>query len=292
MRDVIRIGICQLNSEIGGSDYDPRPANVSCALEAIGTAHSLGAELVVFGEAFLNGYESREHSHRYAIVEQDDDPWVARLIGEAQLRDVHILIGATTRKGTFPGDLYNSALLIGPTGLVGVYNKTHVTAFTADGGRRIADERVFWSPGGDLPVFDTPLGRIGVEICYDIRFPEVARTLAVKGAELIVNVSAAVSGSERSWDHVLYTRSVENAIWYLHVSVVGRQRNLDLSGGSRLFSPYGEVVAEAPRGDEAILVGEAAKHTLLEARGTLHTFSSRQPLLYAPITAPVPWLRG
>ena len=224
------------------------------------------------------------------MAERDDDPWVEQLIEEAQARDVHILMGATTHKGMYPGDLYNSVLVIGPSGLVGVYSKTHVAAFTFDGGR-VAGEKAYWSPGFDLAVFDTPLGRIGVEICYDIMFPEVARTLALKGAELIVNVSAAVCGFEETWDHLLFARSAENSVWYLHVSVVGLQKDFELFGGSRLFSPSGEVIAEAPRREEAILTASASRDALLEARGTMHTFYNRNPRLYAPIAdtePPVP----
>jgi predicted amidohydrolase len=85
---------------------------------------------------------------------------------------------------------------------------------------------------------------------------------------------------------MLYARSVENTIWYLHVSVVGRQRDFELFGGSRLFSPFGEVVAEAPRRQEALMVCTASRSKLIEARGTLHTFYNRNPSLYGAVTAP------
>ncbi len=103
---------------------------------------------------------------------------------------MHIIMGASTHKGTFPGQCYNSALLIAPQGLIGVYSKTHVASFGVDG--MVAAEKAWWSPGSDMPVFETALGRIGIEICYDNSFPEVARTLTLKGAEIIVNISAAV----------------------------------------------------------------------------------------------------
>lgn len=281
--DEIRIGICQLRSEIGSEDYDPRPANLARAREAIDEAAEQGARLMVFGEIYLNGYESGAVGHRYAVAERADDPYVSELIDIAADKDVHVLMGATTHKGTFPGDLYNSVLVIGPTGLIGTYNKSHVAAFSFDNGR-VAAEKVWWSPGYELPVFETALGRIGVEICYDIWFPEVARTLALKGAEVIVNVSAAVCGFETSWDHILFTRSLENVVWYLHVSVVGKQNEFELFGGSRLFSPFGDVVAEAKRGEEEILVCSASRAKLIEARGTLHPFYNRNPELYEPVT--------
>ncbi|MDX6409383.1 MAG: 5-aminopentanamidase, partial [Gaiellaceae bacterium] len=107
----LAIGICQLESRIGTADYDPRPANLERALETIEETAGQGAKLIVFGEVFLNGYETNEHTAKYAIGETGDDPYVARLVGEAAARDVHIIMGASTHKGRYPGDAYNSALL-------------------------------------------------------------------------------------------------------------------------------------------------------------------------------------
>jgi predicted amidohydrolase len=278
----LTIGICQLESAIGTADYDPRPANFERALEAIETTASQGAKLIVFGEIFLNGYETNEYTPRYAIGETADDAYVKRLIEEARARDVHIIMGASTNKGPYPGDVYNSALLIGPKGVVGVYSKTHVASFAVGG--MVAAEKAWWSPGTDIPVFETPLGRIGIEICYDNSFPEVARTLTLKGAELIVNISAALCGFEDHWTNSLYVRATENAVWFLHVSIVGRQRNFELFGGSRLLTPHGEVVFEAPRGEEAVLVTTADLDVLYEARGRMHPFYNRNPALYGVIT--------
>jgi predicted amidohydrolase len=279
----LRIAACQLRSDIAREGYDPRPANLERALGAIAEAADQGAQLIVFGEIFLNGYESGRFTPRYAVSERADDPFLAPLVDEARSRGVHIVMGATTHKGPFPGDVFNSAVLIGPQGIVGVYSKAHVAAFRADDERVVA-EKAWWSPGKELPVFDTPLGRIGIEICYDIWFPEVARTLTLKGAELIVNISAAVCGFETSWDHMLYVRSVENSIPYMHVSVVGRQKDFELFGGSRLYSPFGEVLAEAPRGEEAVMTASLDRSLIFAARGAMHPFHNRNPALYRQIT--------
>jgi predicted amidohydrolase len=282
--DAIAIGICQLESLIGTESFDPRPANLEHALEAIRRASDLGAELLVFGEVFLNGFMTNVHTSRYAVAERGDDPYVAPLVAEAARRRVHVIMGASTHKGTFPGDVYNSALLIGPDGLLGSYSKTHVGARINPEG--IVNEKVWWSPGTELPVFDTALGCIGIEICYDVSFPEVARTLTLKGAELIVNISAASRGREDHWTHSLFTRATENAVWLLHVSVVGRQADAEFFGGSRLFSPSGDVVCEAPRGEEAIVLATADVRELMAVRGRTHPFHNRNPALYEIIADP------
>ncbi len=248
----LAIGICQLTSEIGSADHDPRPANLEKATRAIAETAHQGAKLIVFGEIYLNGYETNEFTPLYAIAESEDDPYVAHLIEAAQQHDAHIIMGASTHKGAFPGQSYNSALLIGPTGLIGVYSKTHVASFAFDG--RVAAEKAWWCPGGEIPVFDTPLGRIGIEICYDNSFPEVSRTLTLKGAEII-----------------------------LHVSLVGRQRDFDLFGWSRIFSPKGDVVFEAPRNEEAVAVARIDLDELYRARGQMAPFYNRNPELYRVI---------
>jgi predicted amidohydrolase len=157
--------------------------------------------------------------------------------------------------------------------------------FTVDGGERIAAERVWWSPGDALPVFDTAHGRIAVEICYDVMFPEVARTYALSGAELLINVSAAICGFEELWGTMVAARATENALPILHVSVVGEQRDLEFFGGSRLFGPWGQVLFEAPRGEEAVEVTELDRGLLFAARGASHPFANRNPRLYGELAA-------
>lgn len=277
----IPIGICQLASDWGQEERDPRPANLSRALEAISSAADRGARLLTFGEAYLTGYEARHLTQRFAVAERADDPFVAPLVECAAERDLVIVMGATTQSAR--GDVRNSALIIGREGLIGRYSKTHVAAFVFDGDRT-ACERAYWSPGDTLSVFETPVGRLGVEICYDVWFPEVARTLALRGAELIVNLSAVPRGFEQGWDHLLWVRSSENAIPYLHVSVVGRQRETEFVGGSRLFGPSGEVLAQAPLGREDVLTTVLDTRLTAEARGLRHPFSARNPRLYGDLT--------
>jgi predicted amidohydrolase len=276
------IGILQLVSEPGDSTYDPRPANLERALRAIEAAAGEGARLLVVGEAYLNGYATGAHSERWAVPADAGDPFVAPLVEASDRLGVTLVVGATTRTDPFPGALHNSALVIDHGALAGVYSKTHVPALVLDDGS-VASERSIWDPGDELRVFETHVGRIGVEICFDIWYPEVARTLAMKGAELIVNVAASVRGFEDSWDHFLWARAAENSIPYLHVSVVGRQNDVELVGGSRLVGPTGAVLAAAPHGEEAVLTTSLDRRLTAAARGRRHLLASRRPALYRAI---------
>jgi predicted amidohydrolase len=269
---------------VGTESFDPRDENLERALSAIAAAAEDGAQLVVFGELYLSGYRTDEWLHRWASSAHDDDPHVRVLAAAARERGVHVVMGAATFGGHIPGDVYDSALLIGPHGLIGVYRKTHVAAFPYE--RGISMERCFYSPGRQLGTFDTEVGRLGIHICYDMHFPEVPRVQALQGAELLINVSAGAAGFEEYWEHVSYLRAVENASWYLVCSVVGEQRGDTLFGGTRIIAPTGDVVACVADGEERMVVGDVDLTAARDVRAMAHTFNLRQPEAYAAITRP------
>jgi predicted amidohydrolase len=170
------VALVQNESCCGTETQDPRDVNLARALEALGRAAEAGAQLVVFGEMYLSGYRTDEWLSKWATVIDPPDRHLQVLLDAARKHRVHVIMGMATFGAVMPGDIYNTALLVGPEGLVGAYRKCHVAAFPYSEG--ISTERCFYSPGRDLPVFDTPLGRIGIHICYDIAFPEVPRVQA------------------------------------------------------------------------------------------------------------------
>jgi 5-aminopentanamidase len=269
---------------VGDETYDPRDQNLARAIDAVRSASSRGADLVVFGEMYLTGYRTDEWLHRWATSVDPPDRHVDVLVAAATDEGVHILIGAATRGGFVPGEVYNSAILVGPEGVLGVYRKTHLATYW--GGDAAIAEGAFTARGGELPVFDTPIGRIGVHICYDIAFPEVARVQALNGADFLVNVSASVAGYEEIWDRLLYARAFENATWYVVCSVVGEQRGQRFFGGSRVIDPSGRVAATSKPDTEGIVVADLDLGAARKARSLLHGFSTRRPDLYAAITEP------
>ncbi len=285
-RQTIRVALIQSRSELGTETHDPRDGNLARALEAIDDAAARGADLVVFGEMYLSGYRTDEWLHRWATVIDPPDEHVRALVGAAGDRGVHVIMGMGTFGAAMPGDVYNTALLVGPDGVLGAYRKTHVAAFPYSEG--VAMERCFYSPGRDLPVFDSPLGRLGIHICYDMSFPEVARVQALKGADLLINVSASAGGFEEYWEHGLFMRAAENASWYMVCSVVGMQRGDRLFGGSRVVDPTGRVVAAGKFDEEDVVVADIDLGLARAARSMSHGFSIRQPDLYRAISDPVP----
>lgn len=281
-----RVAICQLSSVVGTQELDPRQVNLDKALTWIGKAADDGAQLALFGEMYLCGYRTDEYLFKYVTVVDPPDDHVRSLMAICQKRSIYVIMGTATTGGSPEHDIHNSALFVGPEGLIGVYNKTHVAAFVY-GDNKVATERCFYSPGKELPVFSTPLGTIGIQICFDNRFPEVSRVLTLKGAEVLVTVSAAVAGFEKSWDRLLPTRAAENQVWCLMVSVVGVQRGVAISGGSRAVDPNGENVARAKYHEEDYLLVDIDLDEVRYARRRSHLFSIRNPSLYTAITEPV-----
>jgi predicted amidohydrolase len=283
----IRVALMQRESDLGTETHDPRDTNMAVALADIKNAAEQGADLVIFGEMYLSGYRTDEWLHKWATVIDPPDEHVRNLIAAARDHKVHVIMGMGTFGATIPGDVYNTALLVGPDGVIGAYRKTHVAAFPYSEG--ISKERCFYSPGKELPVFDTALGRLGIHICYDMSFPEVARTQALKGADLLINVSASAGGFEETWVHGLFMRATENCSWYMVCSVVGIQRGDRLFGGSRVVDPSGKVVAEGKFDEEDVVIADIDPSLTRIARSTSHQFNLRQPRIYSAITEEVPY---
>jgi predicted amidohydrolase len=285
---VMRLALVQAQSEVGTETFDPRDANMSHALESIDRAAKDEANVVVFGELYLTGYRTDEWLHKWATTVDPPDRHIQALIERARRHNLTILMGMATFGATMPGDVYNSTVVVTPTGLAGVYRKSHVAAFPYNNGDavEVSMERCFYSPGKELPVFDTPAGRIGVHICYDMSFPEVARVQALKGADILINTSGSAGGFEEYWDHVAFTRAVENLTWYAVCSVVGVQRGTVLFGGSRVIDPGGNVLAHAKHNAEDYVVCDVDLDRARTVRSTSHTLSIRQPGLYSPIADP------
>src|SRR3954468_4498863 len=128
MSRVIRLALVQCHSDLGTETFDPREVNLERALNHIKDAAAAGVNLVVFGELFLTGYRTDEWLHRWASSVDPPGPEIDALARAAEQHRVHIIMGLATFGPPVPGDIYNSAIFIGPRGVLGTYRKTHVAA--------------------------------------------------------------------------------------------------------------------------------------------------------------------
>ncbi|GAB4265622.1 MAG: nitrilase family protein [Thermoleophilia bacterium] len=148
-------------------------SNRAATVRAIEQACAHGARLVVLPELAVSGYVFRSSDEARACAEPADGPTLKAWLEAARRCNAVVVGGFAEQAG---GSLYNSAAVVAPQGVLAVYRKLHLWGFEND----------FFTPGADPPpVVDTPVGRIGVAVCYDLWFPEVARLLALGGAELM-----------------------------------------------------------------------------------------------------------
>lgn len=148
--------------------------NVARSIRHIESAAKNGASLVVLPELANSGYVFADRDEAFSLAEELPNGETTRIFTEAAQRlGIHIVAGIAERAGE---RLYNSAIFTGPSGAIGVYRKLHLWG----------DEKRFFEPGDlGVPVFDTPLGRIAIAICYDGWFPETYRLAATQGADLV-----------------------------------------------------------------------------------------------------------
>jgi predicted amidohydrolase len=287
MARAVRIALCQARSSIAGNGADPRPENLARAIQLMRRAKEEGGQLLLFGEIYLNGYRSDEALREFATSVTPPDQDMQDLVRVANEIGVFVAIGICRRAETRQGGLFNSAVLIGPSGVIGWYDKVHLGTLPLFDGR-IVLEGAIWRPGRSYKVFDTPVGYIGLQVCRDIRFPEASRVLALKGAEVIVNLSAAAEMRASSWSYFTQARAAENLTWLAMASVVGVQKDSRLFGGSRIVSPHGTIVARTRDDEEDLVVQEIDLDEVAQARAMSHVFDTRVPAAYAAITEEVP----
>jgi predicted amidohydrolase len=199
-----------------------------------------GAELIVLPESVTTGFTPGVSSEQLWDLVSDLpgrilDPFTA---AAADL-GVHLVLG-TYRRGPTRGLVYNSAVVIGADGgLLGSYHKTHPF-----GGER-ADRGGWVTPGDDVLVVDTPLGRIGVIICFDGDYPELARITAIKGAELLCRPSALLRSADL-WELTNRARAYDNHVYVIGANATGVDPAQTIYfGNSMIVTPIAEVVARA-----------------------------------------------
>lgn len=276
----LRVAVAQLESAVGTEVEDPRPANMARLAGAFAQAGAAGADLLVVGEMFITGLRTDQWLPRYAVhVSDPDDIVMVRLNRLCREHGVAVLVGSATR-GTEPGVIHNSVIYLDPQGTVQVVHKRHLARIRLPAGQE-ADEAKFYSPGSAPTLVRTPWACLAVQICYEITFPEVARSSMLDGANLIVNCTASISGAEDLWNAMSVTRAFENSVWFVVSSVVGRQGDEYYFGGSSVVSPGGSVVMRGAVEAEDFFVHDVDLGRAEAARSEMNVLRARRPELYA-----------
>ncbi|MDH4123825.1 MAG: carbon-nitrogen hydrolase family protein [Thermoplasmata archaeon] len=195
------------------------------------------ADLTVFPELFLSGYIPRDNLAE--IAEDIEGPTMANLRTICRESEKALVTGIPLRHPKVKGQITNSAVAIDKNGNVGRYDKTYLPTFGP------FEENLYFTPGSSEFVTDVSDLKIGVIICYDLFFPELSKLLALKGADLIICISASPTATVANFKKLIPGRALENATYVAYVNNVGMHLDLIFGGESRLVDPRGDVAAEA-----------------------------------------------
>ena len=235
-------------------------------------AHKEGADLLIMPELSLTGYVVRDQI--YELAEEIPGESTRHVERIAKNTDLHIVFGMPELSKNAQATIYNAAVLVNPTGVVGKYRKMYLPTHS------VFEEKRYFRPGYQPAVFSTNLGKIGLIICYDIFFPEVARLARLEGAQLIVCISAS-PGVRRAFFEVLTTaRAMENTAYLAFVNLSGIEDGLQFWGGSRLVGPSGKILVQAKYDEEDFVLHEIDYADLKSVEPFVPTLKDLRPELF------------
>lgn len=238
---------------------------------AAALAAHVHADLLIFPELFATGYAHVDRDAAWALAEDADGPtigWAYELSGRT---GAAICGGYIRREGA---RAFNSAFLVDGEGLVATYDKIHL----------FHNERKLFDPGQTAPaacvVRDVP---VGIMICYDWQFPELARSLALDGARILLHPSNLVL----PWGQdAMRIRGLENGVFTVTANRVGTDGDLNFTGGSQITGPKGAIISQAPTVGEHAYAVEIEPDDAADKRTTdlADRFADRRPEFYARVT--------
>jgi beta-ureidopropionase len=278
----IRAAIIQANANL------PKEEAIDKHVGLIAKAAGEGAQITCLQEIFNGPYFPAEQDPKwYATAEPEDGPTVTRMRELA--RDHGMALIVPFYEEAQPGVYYNSAVVIERDGTVlGKYRKTHIPQVGP-----CFWEKFYFKPGNlGYPVFETSVGRVGLIICYDRHFPEVARQLGLKGAELVFNPSATVESLSRYlWELEQPAHAVANGYWIAAINRVGTEEPLNPNrfyGSSYFCDPRGQIVARASEDADEVLIADLDLGKAREVRNTWQFLRDRRPETYSELTELLP----
>jgi predicted amidohydrolase len=269
------IACAQIDCVLGDTE-----ANREKVISSMRAAAERDAHLVIFPECALTGYAYNSLEEAVPFAEEINGPSSEAIAAACQETGAYAIVGFIESAGA---NFYNAAMLVGPEGVVGGYRKVHMPFIGIDR---------FLTPG-DRPfqVFELPFGKVGVNICYDISFPEPARVLKLMGAELIALITNWPTAAWRSPQFVANTRALENHVFYAAVDRVGTERGWEFIGRSKVIDCNGDTLAEAGADAEELLVmsvelQEANNNRIVNVAGAYEVdrMKDRRPEFYDGIS--------
>lgn len=278
MSDRIKIAAVQMAPKLMGNE-----ANLKAILSAVREAAVNQARLVVFPECSLTGYMFCSREEALPFAETLPGPSTENLNSLCRELGVYVIFGLLEREND---RLFNAAALVGPQGFIAGYRKNHLPFLGID---RFVDT-------GDRPfqVHKTPIGNIGIYICYDIVFPESSRVMTLMGADILaLPTNFPQVRRETLSTYVVTARAIENRVHVVSADRIGSERGYSFAGLSKIVSASGKILGLASPDKEEIIYGEVSldlarqkHHIIIPGEYEIDYIADRRPELYGVITEP------
>lgn len=257
---IFKAGIVQIDVKSGDTE-----SNLRVALESIAFLASQNVNIAVLPEMWSCSFDNEN-----LAVHAQQTPMILDQLSEAASH--HHLIIAGSMPEISNGDIFNTLYVTDINGsIAGFYRKVHLFSLTG--------EEKYFRSGDKTVVCDTSIGPLGLMICYDLRFPELCRALALKGAQIVL-VSAQWPRVRLSpWDILLQARAVENQLFIVAANRCGYENGVEFGGHSQIISPRGEIVVKAGN-ETAALYAELDFREIETCRKEIPSLTERVPEAY------------
>jgi predicted amidohydrolase len=267
MKTKIKLALAQISSK-----RESKSENLLKIEKLTLKAKQQGADLIIFPEMSLTGYVLLDQV--YELAETIPGPSTQKIETLAKKTGMHIIFGMPELSEKTQATIFNTAVCVGPQGLIGKYRKMYLPNHS------VFEEKRYFRPGYETAVFQTELGNIGLTICYDVFFPEVYRLNRLMGAQLIICISASPAVRRNYFEILTSARALENTAFLAYVNLAGVEDGLQFWGGSRLVGPTGNVLAKAKFDEEDFVVCEVDFGDLKAAETFIPTLRDLRPELF------------
>jgi beta-ureidopropionase len=287
MPRMVRAGIVQmaLKAPAEASCEEHRKAMIDAHIPYIEEAAKQGVQMLCFQEVFTGPYFCPSQETKwYGLAEAIPDGPTTQLMCEMAKKHKMVIV-VPIYEEEMTGVYYNTAAVIDADGTyLGKYRKNHIPQVKGFW------EKFFFKPGNlGYPVFDTQYGKVGVYICYDRHFPDGARCLGLNGAEIVFNPSATVAGlSEYLWKIEQPAHAVANGYFVAAINRVGTEAPWNIGefyGQSYFVGPRGDIIAQASRDKDELLVADLNFDDIKEVRDLWQFYRDRRPETYKELVA-------
>ncbi len=244
----INLVFAQYTSVIGNPE-----ANVEKLLTTVVQMYEPGVtNIFVFPELYLTGPNLKSLSYLYAETAEPPGHMLSLIIKRMRdegLKDTYVIVGFIEKSLKVKGIVYNSVAVVSEKGIVHVYRKRHLPAHPP------FEDAMYFRPYREVKVapFDVGGVKVGIEIGFDIMYPEITRAMVIAGADIVITVAAVPHPYTRLFLDVAKARAIENCVYVAFLNAAGVYDELVMGGMSTVFDPMGRVIAQASEIDEDIM---------------------------------------